>query len=165
MKRIDLQTIRAIADMIADTDDRDTEPGFLDTLEGECDAMEIADYLIDVTMADDALVDAIKAQERALKDRRDRIEWRAAQKRKAMLDTLRAIGVKKLERPRATISLRAGSDRVEITDEAAVPSQLCAVKTVTAPDKNAIKALLKAGEEIPGCILTRGADGITLRVS
>lgn len=164
MKRIDLQTIRAIADMIADSDDRDNEPGFLDTLEGETDAMEVADYLIDAALSDDALVEAMKSQERALKERRERIEWRAAQKRNAMLDVLRAIGVKKLERPRATISQRAGSERVEITDESAVPSQLCTVKTTTAPDKNAIKELLKIGEEIPGCALTRGKDGITMRI-
>lgn len=165
MRRIDLPTIRAIADMIADTDDRDAEPGFLDTLEGETDAMEVADYLIDQALSDDALADALKAQEKAMKDRRERIEWRAAQKRKAMLDLLRAVGIKKLERPRATISQRAGSERVEIADEASVPSQLCTVKTVTSPDKNAIKARLKDGEEIPGCILTRGEDGITMRIA
>lgn len=165
MKRIDLHTIRAIADMISDSDDRDEELGFLDTLEGETDAMEIADYLIDQTLSDDNLIDAMKAQERALKQRRERVEWRAAQKRKAILDLLRAIGVKKLERPRATISQRSGSERLDITDESAIPSQLCTVKTVTAPDKNAIKSLLKAGEDVPGCALTRGDDGITMRVS
>ena len=163
--RVDLHTIRVIADMISDTEDRDTEPGFLDTLEGETDALEVADFLIREALADDALADAIKAEEKAIAARRERIEWRAKAKRKAMLDLMLAIGVKKLERPRATISVRAGSDRVEIVDESSIPSQLCTVKTTTAPDKNAIKARLKEGEDIPGAVLVRGDDGITLRVS
>ena len=46
MLTLDLAVIRRIGDLIADTDDRDLEPGYLDTLEGETPVMEVADHLI-----------------------------------------------------------------------------------------------------------------------
>ena len=42
---------------------------------------------------------------------------------------------------------------VSIDDEERLPSDLLRVKTTTAPDKNAIKLRLKAGEEVPGAHL------------
>lgn len=162
---IDLSRIRRMADLIATSDDRDDEPGFLDTLEGETDALEIADHLISEALGDDALSEAIKTEEAALALRRKRIEDRARSKRRAMLDLLDAAGVKKMERPRATISRRAGSIRVEIEDESSVPTQLMTVKTTASPDKAAIKAQIEAGSDVPGCALVRGEDSISLRVA
>lgn len=162
---IDLAHIRRMADLIADTDDRDSEPGYLDTIEGETDAMEVADWLIRSEADDAALIDAIKAQEATTALRRKRIEDRAKRKRRAMLDLLDAVGVKKLERPLATISRRAGSLRVDITDEAAIPTQLCTTKTTTTPDRAAIRAQIEAGETVPGAALVRGDDSVTVRAT
>lgn len=162
---LDLAHIRRMADLIATTDDRDDEPGFLDTLAGETSLEEIADHLITEALAADALAEAVKVQETALASRRKRIEERASAYRRVMLEMLNAAGIKKLERPRATISRRSGSMSVRIVDEAAVPSQLLTVKTTTAPDKAAIKAQIEAGVDVPGCALERGCDGIILRVT
>lgn len=163
--RIDIAHIRRMADAIATTDDRDSEPGFLDTLEGETEAVEIADWLIGSILADEAMADALKAQEAAMKARRDRIEARAKAKRRAGIELLNAAGLKKLERPRATLSRTAGRTSVQITDEASVPTQLCTVKTVTTPDKAAIKRQIEAGETVPGAELVRGDDALTMRVA
>lgn len=163
--RIDLANIRRWADLIATTDDRDDEPGFLDTLEGETDAMELADRLIAEVLDDEALAEACKAQEAAIEARRKRFEARARAKRRVALELLESIGVRKLERPRATISRTAGRVSVQITDEAAVPSQLCTVKTTTTPDKAAIRKQIEAGEIVPGAELVRGDDALTMRVA
>lgn len=162
---INLPQIRRMADLIATTEDRDEEAGFLDTLEGETDAMEVADYLIREALKADAMAEASKALEKAQAARTKRFENRARATRRAMLDLMDATGLKKLERPAATISRRAGSLRVEIEDGADVPSQLCTVKTTTAPDKAAIKAQIEAGVEVPGCSLVRGDDSVTVRVA
>lgn len=151
----------SLRDMLGDDFDEQT---FLDTLDGETDAMDIADRLLDGVFDADALADAIKTQEADLKARRQRVESRSDAYRAQILTLLNAIDVKKLERPRATVSKRAGSMSVRIVDEASVPSQLCTVKTITSPDKAAIKAALEAGEAVPGCELARGDDGITVRV-
>ena len=163
--RIDLAHIRRMAAAIATTDDHDSEPGFLDTLEGETEAVEIADWLIGSILADEAMAAALKVQEAAMKARRDRIEARAKAKRRAGIELLNAAGLKKLERPRATLSRTAGRTSVQITDEASVPTQLCTVKTTTTPDKAAIKRQLEAGETVPGAELVRGDDALTMRVA
>jgi len=145
--------------------DDDDETAFLDTLEGATDAMEFADAVISAALESDALAAAIKDQEAALKARRDRILWRSEALRGQLLPLLNAIGVNKLERPRATISKRAGSVSVQITDPDSIPTQLLRTKTTTEPDKLAIKEQLQAGETVPGAELVRGADTVSLRVA
>lgn len=149
-----------LRDMLGDDFDSET---FLDTLDGETDALDILDRLIEAMQADKATAAAIKAQEADLAKRRKRFEARDAATKKAMLALLDATGEKKIERPCATVSRRSGSLSVAITDETAVPSQLC--KTVTTPDKAAIRAQIEAGEIVPGAELVRGADGVTVRVA
>lgn len=150
-----------LVSMLGDDFDADT---FWDTLDGETDVQDVADHIIASMQSDEALTVAIAAQVSDLSARQSRIEARAKAKRDTLLTILNATGQKKMERPCATISKRAGSVSVHITDEAAIPSQLSTVKTITAPDKKAIKAQLDAGETVPGAELQRGPDGVTVRV-
>lgn len=161
--RPDFNLIRRMADEIRDAlgDDFDAD-AFVDTLDGETDAADIADRLIAELSDAEAMADAIRGQEADLKARRDRYTARGEAFRRQMLTLLEAIGEKKLERPRATVSRRAGLPSVQITDEKAIPSQLC--KTTVSPDKAAIKAQLMAGETVPGAQIVVGDDGVTVRV-
>lgn len=165
MKRIDLSLIRRWGDLIATTDDRETEPGYLDTIDGETNALDIADHLIAEIQHDAALVAALKAQEEAMSQRRARLENREKAKRRVAVELLEALGVKKLERPRATLTRASGRARLDIADPAAIPYQLHTVTTTTAPDTAAIKRLLEAGEDVPGAQLVRGGDSLTIRSS
>ena len=142
----------------------DDEDLYQDMIEGETDALDLLDSQIASMQNDEALAEAIKAQEANLKARRERIEWRADAHKKAALLIMNAAGLKKAERPRATISVRPGSVSVQITDEAEIPSQLMREKITRAPDKAAIKAQLEAGETVPGAELVRGAETISVRV-
>lgn len=161
--RPDFNLIRVMAEEIraALGEDFDAE-AFLDTLDGETDAADIADRLIAELADAEAMAEAIKAQEADLKARRGRYEMRGDTFRRQLLNLLDAVGEKKLERPRATVSRRAGLPSVRITDEAAIPTQLC--KTTVTPDKAAIKAQLLAGEAVPGAQIVIGEDGVTVRV-
>lgn len=160
--RPDFKLIQLMAEEIraALGDDFDTE-AFLDTLDGETDAAEIADRLLAELAEAEAMAEAIKAQEADMKARRQRFDMRGEAFRRQLLNLLDAVGEKKIERPRATVSRRAGLPSVQITDEAAIPSQLC--KTTVAPDKTAIKAQLMAGETVPGAQIVVGDDGVTVR--
>lgn len=140
------------------------EVAFLDTLDGVTDAADIADWMLRKLADDEAMADAIGNQIDDLKARQSRYGMRANTMRGRLFTLLDATGLKKMERPLATISRRAGVLSVRIIDEAAVPSQLCTVKTITAPDKAAIKAQIEAGETVPGAELVRGPDGVTVRV-
>lgn len=161
--RPDFNIIRLMAEEIraALGDDFDAD-AFLDTLDGETDAADIADRLIAELADAEAMAEAIKAQEADLRSRRGRYEMRGDAFRRQLLNLLDSMGEKKIERPRATVSRRAGLPSVQITDEAAIPTQLC--KTTVAPDKAAIKAQLMAGETVPGAQIVIGEDGVTVRV-
>lgn len=160
--RLDLHLIERIAAELAPY--RDDEETYTDTLDGETDAIAILDREIAAEQYDRALVEAIKAQEASLKARRDRLTLRADARRNVMRLILQATQLRKIERPGATLSLTAGRVSARITDEASIPSQLCTVKTITTPDKDAIKAQLEAGETVPGAVLERSDDILTVRV-
>ena len=161
--RPDFTMIQLMATEIRATLGDDFDPdAFLDTLDGETDAADIADRFIAELAEAEAMADAIKTQEADLRSRRGRYEMRGEAFRRQLLNLLDAIGEKKIERPRATVSRRAGLPSVQITDETAIPSQLC--KTTIAPDKAAIKAQLLAGEAVPGAAIVIGDDGVTVRV-
>lgn len=145
-------------------DDFDAET-FWDSLDGETDALDIADHVLRRMQEDAALADASKAQAEALAARAKRLANRSYAHKAALLALLKATGEKKLERPAATVSRRAGSLSVRIVNEADIPSQLLTVKTTTAPDKTAIKKQIEAGETVPGAELVRGEDTVSVRVA
>jgi hypothetical protein len=162
MKRLDPVAITRMADEIRAIlgEDCDLET-LLDTLDGQTDALDILDQLIAQDRDAAALATAIKAQISDLTARKARMEARSRAAKAAMLTLLDAVGARKIERPAATVSRRSGSASVVITDETAVPSQLCQIRKV--PDKKAIKAQIDAGEDVPGAEIKIGADGVTLR--
>lgn len=159
----DLSLIARVAAQIRDAlGDDDDEVAFLDTLDGATDAVDLLDRAIRQMQDADALAAAIKTQEADLAARRKRIEARSDAHRATLLTIIDAMGMAKVERPRATISRRSGGVSLIIADESAIPSQLC--KTVVSPDKDAIKRQLQAGEIVPGAALEKGRDGVTVRV-
>lgn len=160
---MDLRLIEVVSAQLVEMlgEDFDAET-FWDTLDGETDALDLMDHILVSMQEDEAMAVAIKAQVDELAARQRRIAARAAAKKKSLGAILDATGQKKAERPRGTVSRLAGRLSVQITDEAAVPTQLC--KTVVTPDKAAIKAQIDAGEEVPGASLVRGEDTVSVRV-
>lgn len=159
--RVDIALIERIAAELAPYREGD-DAYFLDTLDSATDALDILDHEISAEQSDRALVTAIESQIADLKARAGRIGMRAESHRRVQKMIVQAMGVRKVERPLATLSLRAGGVSCVITDEASIPSQLC--KTIVSPDKAAIKAQLEAGESVPGAELVRGADTLSVRV-
>ncbi|MGI3168417.1 siphovirus Gp157 family protein [Pseudooceanicola sp. C21-150M6] len=160
--RADLKLIERVSaelrDMLGEDFDGET---FWDSLDGETDAVDLVDHLLRKALDDKALSEAAKVQAADISERARRIAARSDAQKRAILSILRATGEKKLERPLATVSRRAGGVSLKITDEAAIPSQLTV--TTTSPDKAAIKKALQAGEAIPGAELVTGDETISLR--
>ena len=157
-----LPLIAAMAEMLAPY--RDDEETYSDTLEGETNVMDLLDGEIAAMQFDEALAEAIKAQEDALRVRRERVSMRAEAHKKNLKLILKHAVLQKAERPRATVSIRPGSLSVRIVDEAEIPSQLMREKVTRAPDKAAIKAQIEAGVEVPGAVIERGDDTVSVRV-
>lgn len=160
--RADMTLIAAMAETLAPY--RDDEETYLDTLDGETDALDLVDREIAAVQSDEALADAIKAHIADLRARQSRLEMRADAHRANIRLVLQYIDLPKLERPLATVSVRPGNVSVKIVSEADIPSQLMRETISRAPDKAAIKAQLDAGETVPGAELARGSDILTMRV-
>src|SRR4051812_34078747 len=122
--------------MLGDTDD---ERLLADALEGGSDVFELLDRLIERSNADAALV-------KTGKERLARIEKRNERTRGLIQSMLEALGLHRLERPLATLSISDGPRAVVIVDEAELPAEFLR----SAPDKPAIARALKAGEAVPG---------------
>lgn len=88
-----------------------------------------------------AEIKALKARQAALEKRADRLK----------ADASDALNGEKFQTARVAVSWRK-STAAEV-DESLCPEEYITTKITTAPDKKAITAALKAGQEIPGCKL------------
>lgn len=122
----------------------------LDTIEGESQALEMLDIVVDEWESDKGLAE--KTRERAA-----RIERRADKGRYLAQAIIEKIGVSKLERPGYTASIGSGVPSVVVTDDSIIPRHLMA------PDKMAIKAALSKGENVPGCTLNNMPPVLRIR--
>ena len=148
-----------LRDMLGDDFDSDT---FLDTLDGETDVMDIVGRLVADREEAKAFAAASKAIAAEYDGRARRLTDKAAAIAKALGAVLDATGEKKIAHPLATISRTKGRRSCLITDESAVPTQLC--RTTVTPDRTAILAALEAGETIPGAEIQIGDPGVSVRV-
>ena len=73
-----------------------------------------------------------------------------------------AAGLSKVTLPSATISVSQAAPSVVIEDEASIPERFIRIKREI--DKTAINAAVKAGEEIPGVVVSNGGSRLTIRV-
>lgn len=157
---IDYEEIRRMSDNIRALcgDDQDT---FLDTLDGETDAMDILGTLIkerNEMLGNEA---ALKELAKQYKERADRMNAKADAIAQTMGHLLDAMGERKVQHPFATVSRTKPRARVVIEDEHQIPSQLMKVKK--SPDLTAIKAQMDAGEYVPGAAIVLGNEGVTVR--
>ena len=138
-----------IREMLGETED---EKLLADTIGGETDALEILDRMVEQALADEALVD--RARERI-----KRLEARADRRRHIALQMMEAMGLKKLERALATLSVSYRTKPI-ITDASLLPVELLR----TAPDMHAVAKALKDGP-VPGAETSNAAAVLTLRTA
>jgi hypothetical protein len=152
--------IRRLADSIREIcgDDEDT---FLDTLDGETDAVDVLGKLIEERLEVLGYEATNKELAEQYKRRADKMASKADAINQQMRHLLNAMGVKKVNHALATVSITKPRWSVEVVDEAQVPTQLKI--TTTKPDLRAIKKILDDGEPVPGCRPKVGYEGVTVR--
>lgn len=104
----------------------------------------IGQFNADVVMLDNE-IERLKAKKDAAKKGIDRMKA-------ALSEYMRATNTEKTKAGTFALSFRK-SEAVVIKDEAAIPAEFIKTKTTTAPDKTAIKAAIKNGQEIAGAEL------------
>lgn len=108
------------------------------------------------TTAIDAEIERLKARKQVIVNRKNSL-------REYLLHNMQAANINKIECPLFAASLRQGVESVEITEQSLLPDEFVSVEVVTKPDKNAIKAALKSGQDVPGAALVRGKTTIVIK--
>lgn len=136
--------------------------GWFDTVsmledEFETKAENLAAYIKNLN----AEIDSIKKEEQALKMRRIAFENSAGRLKTHLLYSMNAIGLKKIETPRAKITVRKNAESVAVDDELGfirwAQENAEELLKYSMPDirKTNVKHLLQTGEALPYVHLTR----------
>jgi hypothetical protein len=141
------------------------EDTLADTLEGESNLDQLLIAVMRSADEDEILVAGIKARVEELNERKKRIERRIEAKEAIVLSAMERANLKKIEAPDFTVSTRAVPGKVVITDETLIPAEFMRTPEPPAPvpDKKAIGDALKANTEVPGCLLSNGGAGLSVR--
>ena len=138
----------------------------LTALEGEFNekAENVAVYIKNLT----ADINEMKAEEKRLKSRRVSAENQVERMKKYLINSMQAIGVKKISMPRARITLRLNAESVVIENEKALidwamrHDETILKYQEPEPKKTDIKELLRMGEKIPFARLER-KESVTIK--
>lgn len=138
----------------------------LDAIEGETNAMEAVSKVLRLIGEDDARANALKAYEGELAARRARFEARVKYARQSLLSFMQEFGLKKIERPEATLSMSVSGSRIAYAPDLDPKTLPEAYQRVTVDaDKAAIKAAMEADPDLtlPGVYWTNGGTTLTVR--
>lgn len=148
---------RHAADVLMDSEA--DEQTIADTLEGERWPLEVkAQNVAFVIRNIQATADAIKEAEEKMMTRRKTLERRIDWLKGYLKSGLELAGINKVESPFFNITVQKSPESVEIDEPALLPAAYWKQPEPPPPviDKTAIKAAIKAGEDVPGARLTQG---------
>jgi hypothetical protein len=151
---------RHITDVLMDSGA--DEQTLRDTLEGEAWPLELKAQNYGFVIRNlQATAASIKEAEEQMKARRQAIEKRATALVERLKTGLEIAGVQKLETPHFALTIKKNPPRVEVWDERQIPAEFMHTPELPpppapVPDKDAIKAAIKAGKEVPGALLDQG---------
>jgi hypothetical protein len=132
-----------------------------DMIEGETDTFEFLGKLEQKRQGAVAMSNAIGVWAADIRGRQERFERREEAMRKLMFSIMQTAHINKAELPEATLSIRAGTPKIIITNEAELPDQYCQLKRI--PDKLLIKNEIITGQVIPGAELSNAEPVLSIR--
>jgi Gp157 protein len=135
----------------------------VDTLEGATDLKELLTAIVRGIDDARALRDGTKLRLDELKARHDRFKMRIEFLRAMIIKILAHAGMKKIELPDATLSIKAGVPRVlGSADPASLPDDLCRVTREA--DMAKIRQRLQDGGAVPGYALSNAEPSLAVYV-
>jgi len=150
--------------LLQETADEDLSVAIRDTMAGiEAEFNDKALAVSHVILNVDADVAALDREIDRLQERKRLLTNRQREIKEYLRENMEATGISKISCPLFTITLAKGRESVVVDNENSIPDDLMRVKTEIAPDKTAIAAKLKAGEEVPGARLERGQSSIRIK--
>lgn len=141
----------------------DDEDAIADAIEGETNLREAIADVLERILELEAHEEAISLRVKALIERRSRFSMQAERMRTALSVAMATAGIKKLELPDATVSLRAVPQSVVANEEADIPSEFWKAQPPKL-DKAALLKALKSGP-VKGASLSNGGETISIRTA
>ncbi len=138
------------------------DPCLIDTLAGETDMQELIAAIVREANVAQAMADGLAALIDINTKRKQRLEHRNEKLRAIAFKTIQETGLSKIPAPDMTISIGAGRKSVIITDEAAVPDELC--KITRTPKKKEIGDLMASGEFVAYATWSNPQPTLTVRM-
>lgn len=117
------QAVLALKESIQALGEGEDTQLLLDMIEGETDFFEVVDRMLAERAEDVAMADALKAQVKALNDRKSRFEKRADVTKTLLEQALLIAGLDKVQRPAATLSLAKRPAKVLVETESDIPAR------------------------------------------
>jgi hypothetical protein len=133
-----------------------------DTLDGITDLHEMIAAVIRSALVDEALQLGLRSRLDDMKKRLSRLELRCEKKRELALEAMSETGLRKLEQPDFTASVRAGLPALVVVIETEIP-HLYWVPQPPKLNRQALLADMKRGDQIPGVQLANPKPILTVR--
>jgi chromosome condensin MukBEF ATPase and DNA-binding subunit MukB len=150
---------RVAAQLIAAGID-ESDPDFVELLSSETDVLERLRRILRAARHTEAQSKALSEIQTEMRERKVRLDKKAESLRGVVLRALGELGLTKLDAPDFSASVGASRPSVVITDEAALPDEVCALKRV--PSKTAIAAALAEGP-VTGAEWSNATPVLTVR--
>lgn len=140
----------------------DDDLAFIDTLDGETDAVRAASEAVRMVSAMETLEEAAKALAGRYSARAGDFGERAQRARDALAHFMTEIGERKLTLPEGTVTLASGTPALAgEADVEALPAEF--VRVTKSPDRIAIKKAIQEGREVPGFALSNARPRLQIR--
>lgn len=136
------------------------DPDFADLMSSECEVLERLKRILRAARYTEGQSKALAEILADNRERKSRLDTKAERLRSVVLQAMQELGLKKLEAPDLTASVGAGRPKVTITDEAALPDDVCVFART--PDKRAIAAWI-AEKPCPGAEMSNAQPTLTVR--
>lgn len=135
-----------------------------DMIEGETRLHECISMVArELLVAEEETIAVKRAMER-MAERGKRHADRAEDLRGILFEAMQAAEQTTMRTPVATLSIRAGTQKVEIIDETKIPKKFLR-KPPPVPDKAEIKKALEAGKVVDGAALSNAVPVLSVRFS
>ncbi len=139
------------------------EDTLADTLEGITQLPDLITQIVRSGLEDEVLYSALKQRMEEMQARLTRLKERHDKKRAMAAWALSHAQIPRIQAADFSLSLRPGSQRLEVQDEALVPP-LFFVPQPPRLDRAGLSSALKRGEAVDGAILVQGEPTIQVRV-
>jgi hypothetical protein len=150
-------------DMIALSEMEDDE-AVVNTLEGiEMEFNKKAENIILLERNIKSDIDVIDIEILRLQKRKQVMKNRTERLKEYLRENMERTGISKIDCPLFTIICAKGRDIATVENEDLLPDDCVSIKTEIKPDKSVILEKLKAGENVPGAVITKTKSSIKIK--